>query len=41
LPDNARGAAETGVRTLQRIVITELGYAEQYPTGVGIEHESF
>jgi taurine dioxygenase len=33
---HARGSAGTGVRTLQRVTITELGYAEQYPTDVGI-----
>ena len=33
---HARGTAGTGVRTLQRVTITELGYAEQYPTDVGI-----
>lgn len=33
---HARGVAGSGVRTLQRVTITELGYAEQYPTDVGI-----
>lgn len=33
---HARGTAGTGTRTLQRVTITELGYAEQYPTDVGI-----
>lgn len=33
---HARGAAGGGIRTLQRVTITELGYADQYPTDVGI-----
>lgn len=33
---HARGLAGTGTRTLQRVTIAELGYAEQYPTDVGI-----
>jgi taurine dioxygenase len=33
---HARGLAGTGVRTLQRVTITNLSYAEQYPTDLGI-----
>lgn len=33
---HARGVAGVGRRTLQRVTITELGYADQYPTDVGI-----
>lgn len=33
---HARGKAGTGVRTLQRVTITRLGYADQYPTDLGI-----
>ncbi len=33
---HARGLAGAGMRTLQRVTIAELGYAEQYPTDVGI-----
>jgi len=33
---HARGEAGSGIRTLQRVTITELGYADQYPTDVGI-----
>lgn len=33
---HARGVAGVGARTLQRVTITELGYADQYPTDVGI-----
>ena len=33
---HARGEAGTGTRTLQRVTITDLSYAEQYPTDVGI-----
>ena len=33
---HARGKAGAGTRTLQRVTITELSYAEQYPTDVGI-----
>ena len=29
---HARGAAGSGIRTLQRVTITELGYEQQYPT---------
>ena len=33
---HARGEAGSGVRTLQRVTITALGYADQYPTDLGI-----
>lgn len=33
---HARGKAGTGVRTLQRVTLTKLGYADQYPTDLGI-----
>jgi taurine dioxygenase len=33
---HARGCAGEGTRTLQRVTITELGYAQQYPTDTGI-----
>lgn len=33
---HARGLAGTGTRTLQRVTIAELGYAEQYPSDTGI-----
>jgi alpha-ketoglutarate-dependent taurine dioxygenase len=33
---HARGQAGHGVRTLQRVTITNLSYAEQYPTDLGI-----
>lgn len=33
---HARGLAGSGVRTLQRVTITNLSYAEQYPTDLGI-----
>lgn len=33
---HARGSAGRGVRTLQRVTITNLSYAEQYPTDLGI-----
>jgi taurine dioxygenase len=33
---HARGRAGEGERTLQRVTITELGYAQQYPTDTGI-----
>jgi taurine dioxygenase len=33
---HARGLAGAGVRTLQRVTITDLSYAEQYPTDLGI-----
>ncbi|MDG2005521.1 MAG: TauD/TfdA family dioxygenase [Novosphingobium sp.] len=33
---HARGEAGNGARTLQRVTITQLGYADQYPTDVGI-----
>jgi len=33
---HARGEAGSGIRTLQRVTITELGYADQYPTDLGI-----
>lgn len=33
---HARGRAGSGTRTLQRVTIAELGYAQQYPTDVGI-----
>lgn len=33
---HARGEAGTGVRTLQRVTVCELGYADQYPTDLGI-----
>lgn len=33
---HARGLAGSGTRTLQRVTIAELGYAEQYPTDIGI-----
>lgn len=33
---HARGTAGTGIRTLQRATITELGYADQYPSDLGI-----
>lgn len=33
---HARGLAGEGTRTLQRVTIAELGYAEQYPTDTGI-----
>ena len=33
---HARGKAGTGVRTLQRVTLTNLGYADQYPTDLGI-----
>lgn len=36
---HARGLAGSGTRTLQRVTITDLGYAEQYPTDVGIYDE--
>lgn len=36
---HARGAAGSGTRTLQRVTVTELGYAQQYPTDVGIYSE--
>lgn len=36
---HARGLAGEGVRTLQRVTITRLGYAQQYPTDVGIYDE--
>ena len=36
---HARGLAGEGVRTLQRVTITQLGYAQQYPTDVGIYDE--
>lgn len=32
----AHGEAGTGIRTLQRVTITELSYADQYPTDLGI-----
>jgi taurine dioxygenase len=33
---HSRGAAGSGVRTLQRVTVTELSYADQYPTDLGI-----
>ena len=36
---HARGAAGSGTRTLQRVTITDLGYAQQYPTDVAIYSE--
>jgi taurine dioxygenase len=33
---HARGTAGTGVRTLQRVTVTQLGYADQYPSDLGI-----
>jgi len=33
---HARGVAGAGVRTLQRVTVTHLSYAEQYPTDLGI-----
>lgn len=36
---HARGAAGSGTRTLQRVTVTELGYAQQYPTDVAIYSE--
>lgn len=33
---HARGLAGKGVRTLQRVTVTHLSYAEQYPTDLGI-----
>jgi taurine dioxygenase len=33
---HARGLAGSGTRTLQRVTIADLGYAQQYPTDVGI-----
>lgn len=33
---HARGRAGNGIRTLQRVTITNLSYAEQYPTDLGI-----
>jgi len=33
---HARGEAGSGVRTLQRVTIAALGYADQYPTDLGI-----
>jgi hypothetical protein len=33
---HSRGMAGDGVRTLRRVTITELGYADQYPTDLGI-----
>lgn len=33
---HSRGLAGTGVRTLQRVTIASLGYADQYPTDLGI-----
>lgn len=33
---HARGRAGKGVRTLQRVTIASLGYAQQYPTDTGI-----
>jgi len=33
---HARGLAGNGIRTLQRVTITNLSYAEQYPTDLGI-----
>ena len=36
---HARGAAGTGVRTLQRVTIAELGYEAQYPTDMRAIYE--
>lgn len=36
---HARGAAGTGVRTLQRVTITEFGYEHQYPTDMRAIYE--
>jgi len=36
---HARGEAGTGVRTLQRVTITEFGYGEQYPTDMRAIYE--
>ena len=36
---HSRGLAGEGIRTLQRVTNTELGYAQQYPTDVGIYTE--
>jgi len=36
---HARGEAGTGVRTLQRVTITELGYEQQYPTDMRAIYE--
>lgn len=33
---HARGSAGSGTRTLQRVTVAALGYADQYPTDVGI-----
>ena len=36
---HARGAAGTGVRTLQRVTIAELGYESQYPSDLRAIYE--
>jgi len=36
---HARGEAGTGIRTLQRVTITELGYEQQYPTDMRAIYE--
>jgi taurine dioxygenase len=36
---HARGTAGTGIRTLQRVTITDLGYEHQYPTDMRAIYE--